>query len=459
MIITALSTSSIFPFLYFMIRDFHIAKREEDISFYAGFIGCSLLVGRFLTSLLWGIVADRYGRKPVMIIGTMAVLIFNATFGLSKSYWMAITSRFLLGACNGVIGPMRAYVTEVCRREHQPLGVSLIMSAWGIGLVIGPAIGGFLAQPAEKFPNVFSQESIFGRFPYFLASLAISIYALFVFVICFWLPVCFLYCVPYRAVVECCLLLISKLLLQETLHSHSAEDKLGFNDVEKSQSTESKSSNSSLTLLRNWPLMSMIIVFSIFQMHDTAYSEVFSLWAVSPRSLGGLSFSTDNVGQALAAAGIGMLSCNLILYPALGISLGPLTVTRTGAVLSILLLTCLPFTTNLRGVTLTLVIDLASILQNMFSCIISIGLFLQQNRAVSQEQRGAANGIALSITSLCNAIGPAIAGTVLSWAQSRQNASFLPGSHMVFFVLNMVKFIGLLMTFKPFLVKPAQEFD
>ncbi|XP_074297270.1 protein ZINC INDUCED FACILITATOR-LIKE 1-like isoform X2 [Silene latifolia] len=433
MIITALSTSSIFPFLYFMIRDFHIAKREEDISFYAGFIGCSLLVGRFLTSLLWGIVADRYGRKPVMIIGTMAVLIFNATFGLSKSYWMAITSRFLLGACNGVIGPMRAYVTEVCRREHQPLGVSLIMSAWGIGLVIGPAIGGFLAQPAEKFPNVFSQESIFGRFPYFLASLAISIYALFVFVICFWLP--------------------------ETLHSHSAEDKLGFNDVEKSQSTESKSSNSSLTLLRNWPLMSMIIVFSIFQMHDTAYSEVFSLWAVSPRSLGGLSFSTDNVGQALAAAGIGMLSCNLILYPALGISLGPLTVTRTGAVLSILLLTCLPFTTNLRGVTLTLVIDLASILQNMFSCIISIGLFLQQNRAVSQEQRGAANGIALSITSLCNAIGPAIAGTVLSWAQSRQNASFLPGSHMVFFVLNMVKFIGLLMTFKPFLVKPAQEFD
>ncbi|XP_074300438.1 protein ZINC INDUCED FACILITATOR-LIKE 1-like [Silene latifolia] len=229
---------------------------------------------------------------------------------------------------------------------------------------------------------------------------------------CFWLPVCSPYCVPYRAVVECFLLLISKLLLQETLHSHSAEDKLGFTDVEKSQSTESKTSNSSLILLRNWPLMSMIIVFSIFQMHDTPYSEVFSLWAVSPRSLGGLSFSTDNVGQALAAAGIGMLSCNLLLYPVLGRSLGPLTVTRTGAVLSILLLTCLPVTTNLRGVTLTLAIDLSSILQNIFSCIISIGLFLQQNRAVSQEQRGAANGIALSITSLCNAIGPAIAGTV-----------------------------------------------
>ncbi|XP_074302760.1 protein ZINC INDUCED FACILITATOR-LIKE 1-like isoform X2 [Silene latifolia] len=198
-----------------------------------------------------------------------ALFVFVICFTQIKQTLMVLSSAtrlsscFQLGACNGIIGPMRAYVTEACRREHQPLGVSLIMSAWGIGLVIGPVIGGFLAQ--------------------------------------------------------------------ETLHSHSAEDKLRFNDVEKSQSTQSKTSNSSLTLLRNWPLMSMIIVFSIFQMHDTAYSEVFSLWAMSPRSLGGLSFSTDNVGQALAAAGIGMLSCNLLLYPVLGSSLGPLTVTRTGA--------------------------------------------------------------------------------------------------------------------------------
>ncbi|TYI26363.1 hypothetical protein ES332_A05G109600v1 [Gossypium tomentosum] len=55
---TALQISSLFPFVYFMIRDFHIAKREEDIGFYAGFVGSSFMVGRALTSLFWGVVAD-----------------------------------------------------------------------------------------------------------------------------------------------------------------------------------------------------------------------------------------------------------------------------------------------------------------------------------------------------------------------------------------------------------------
>ncbi|KAL9451156.1 hypothetical protein AB3S75_012831 [Citrus x aurantiifolia] len=41
---TVLPAASLFPFLYFMIRDFHIAKREEDIRFYAGYVGFSLLV-------------------------------------------------------------------------------------------------------------------------------------------------------------------------------------------------------------------------------------------------------------------------------------------------------------------------------------------------------------------------------------------------------------------------------
>lgn len=171
----ALPISSIFPFLYYMVRDFNIAKREEDVSFYAGFEGSAFMVGRTLTAVLWGIVADRYGRKPVMILSTLAVVIFNTMFGLSSSYWMALSARLLLGAFCGTLGPMRAYATEVSRREHQALGVAMLTSSWGIGLVIGPAIGGYLAQPADKFPSIFSQDSIFGRYPYFLVSLVISV--------------------------------------------------------------------------------------------------------------------------------------------------------------------------------------------------------------------------------------------------------------------------------------------
>lgn len=433
----SLPISSIFPFLYYMVRDFNIAKREEDVSFYAGFEGSAFMVGRTLTAVLWGIVADRYGRKPVMIFSTLSVVIFNTMFGLSTNYWMALTSRFLLGAFCGTLGPMRAYATEVSRREHQALGVAMLSSAWGIGLVIGPALGGYLAQPADKFPSVFSQESIFGRFPYFLVSLVISIFALGVSILCFWLPETLHTCKP-----------ITDGKVQD--HPHDIEDA----DSEKLQDTE----NSWLSLLQNWPLMSTVILYCVFQLHDMAYIEIFSLWTVSPRSVGGLSLATEDVGQALAVAGFGLLFCQLLFYPFLERKLGPITVSRVGAVLSIALLSGYPFFANLRGTTLSIVVDLASALKNVLSISITTGLFLLQNRAVRQHQRGAANGLSLSMMSLCKALGPAGAGSLLSWAQTRQTASFLPGTHMVFFILNVVEFLGLVMTFKPFLARATEEY-
>uniref|UniRef100_A0A6N2KUS6 Major facilitator superfamily (MFS) profile domain-containing protein n=1 Tax=Salix viminalis TaxID=40686 RepID=A0A6N2KUS6_SALVM len=184
----ALPISSLFPFLYFMIRDFHIAEREEDIGYYAGYVGSAFMFGRALTSVLWGMIADRYGRKPVIIFGTVSVVIFNTLFGLSTTFWMAISTRFLLGSLCGILGPMRAYASEVCRKEYQALGMSIISTSWGIGLVIGPALGGFLAQPAEKFPNIFSPHSLFGRFPYLLPCLLISIFSAGVFIVCCLLP-------------------------------------------------------------------------------------------------------------------------------------------------------------------------------------------------------------------------------------------------------------------------------
>ncbi|CAH2080668.1 unnamed protein product [Thlaspi arvense] len=145
-----------------MIRDFHIAEKEEDIGFYAGYVGSSFMLGRALTSVFWGVVADRYGRKPVIILGTSAVVIFNTLFGLSVNFWMAICTRFLLGSLNGLLGPIKAFAVEIFRNEYQALGLSTVSTAWGIGLIIGPALGGFLAQPAEKYPAIFSQDSLFG---------------------------------------------------------------------------------------------------------------------------------------------------------------------------------------------------------------------------------------------------------------------------------------------------------
>ncbi|KAJ1392851.1 MFS transporter superfamily [Sesbania bispinosa] len=361
-----LPVSSLFPFVYFMIKDFNIAEREEDISTYAGYVGSAFMLGRALTSILWGMISDRYGRKPVIIIGVITVVIFNTLFGLSTNLWMAISMRFFLGSLNGSLGPIKAYATEIFREEKQALGLSTVVAAWGVGLVIGPALGGYLAQPVLKYPHLFPKDSFWDKFPYFLPCFIISAFAFAAAIACIWFP-------------------------------------------------------------------------------------VFSLWALSPRRLGGLSFTTNDVGNVLAISGIAIIIYQLTLYPSVQKTCGPVNLARITGALSIPLLQSYPFMTMLSGSTLYLVINIASVLKHIMSETIATGLFLLQNRAVEQHQRGAANGIAMTGMSAFKTIGPAGGGAILTWSQKRINASFLPGTHMVFLALNVVEGLGVLLMFKPFL--------
>ncbi|XP_024018074.1 protein ZINC INDUCED FACILITATOR-LIKE 1 [Morus notabilis] len=433
----ALPISSLFPFIYFMIRDLHIAKREEDVAYYAGYVGAAYMLGRALTSILWGVIADRFGRKPVIIIGTVTVVVFNTLFGLSVNYWMAISTRFLLGSFNGLLGTIKAYASEIFREEYQALGMSTISTAWGIGLIIGPAIGGFFAQPADKYPSIFSKTSFFGRFPYFLPCFCISAFSMGVMILSFWLP--------------------------ETLHKHNGKQRSRSDsfdaletahfptDANESRENTEGDQKSKKSLLKNWPLMSSIIVYCVFALQDMAYIEIFSLWAVSPCKFGGLNYTTDTVGEVLAISGFSLVTFQLFLYPFLEKTFGAILVCRITGVLNILLLAGYPFLASLSGLTLFLVLTVASVARNALSLSLVTGLYILQNRAVDQDQRGAANGLSMTGMSVFKAVGPAGAGALFSWAEKRRDASFLPGTHMVFFVLNVVQTIGVILTFKPFL--------
>nr|CAB3488994.1 unnamed protein product [Digitaria exilis] len=406
----ALPISSLFPFLYFMIRDLNVAKRTEDIGFYAGFVGASFMFGRCLTSTAWGIAADRIGRKPVVVFGIFSVVVFNTLFGLSVSYWMAIATRFLLGALNGLLGPIKAYAIEVCRPEHEALALSLVSTAWGIGLIIGPALGGYLAMPAENFPGVFSPDSLFGRFPYFLPCLCTSIFAAAVLISCIWMP--------------------------ETLHKHKVRENenQSIEALEaplidpKEKVEESGSLDTKKSLFKNWPLMSSIIVYCVFSFHDMAYTEVFSLWAESDKKYGGLSLSSEDVGQVLAVTGASLLVYQLFVYPRINKVLGPIKSSRIAAILCIPILFAYPYMTYLSEPGLSIILNIASVIKNNLSVTIITGTFILQNNAVPQNQRGAANGLSMTAMSFFKAVAPAGAGIVFSWAQKRQHGFLFPGN-------------------------------
>jgi MFS family permease len=66
----------------------------------------------------------------------------------------------------------------VPQRELQPRAFSIMPIVWSLGSIIGPAFGGFFAEPAEQYPKIFGHIEFFKRFPYALPNLILTIFFL-----------------------------------------------------------------------------------------------------------------------------------------------------------------------------------------------------------------------------------------------------------------------------------------
>jgi len=199
MFTNAFSLTVLFPFIGVMVQQLGLTDDPRELGewschprlapackcdplwcfagFYAGYIGAAFMVGRLCTSYLWGLYSDRYGRRPVMLVGMAGMVVFGVGFGLSFNFAWAIAMRVLTGVFNGIVGTAKTMVSELCPEAHQARGMSVITATWGLGLVIGPAVGGLLAFPADTMPSIFPPGGVWSDFPFFLPMLLSSIVA------------------------------------------------------------------------------------------------------------------------------------------------------------------------------------------------------------------------------------------------------------------------------------------
>jgi len=111
--------NSILAYTYAMVKDLHDGD-ETDASFYAGLLVSAYAVAEAMTAMGWGALSDKYGRKPIVLIGLGGVAISSLVFGLAKSYWVALLARFIGGALNGNVAVMQTMVAEMVKKpEHE----------------------------------------------------------------------------------------------------------------------------------------------------------------------------------------------------------------------------------------------------------------------------------------------------------------------------------------------------
>ncbi|CAI6305207.1 unnamed protein product [Periconia digitata] len=165
-----LAFNSILAYSFMMTKDLGIA--DKDAAFFSGLLLSAYAVAEAITALGWGAISDVYGRKPVALIGLAGVAASSIMFGMAKTYWVALLARFIGGALNGNVAIMQTMVAEMVKNpEHEPRAYATQPFVWTLGGIIGSAMGGFLAQPAKYYPNTFSEDGLFGRYPYLLPNL------------------------------------------------------------------------------------------------------------------------------------------------------------------------------------------------------------------------------------------------------------------------------------------------
>ncbi|CAM9838758.1 unnamed protein product [Ectocarpus sp. 8 AP-2014] len=145
--------------------------------YYSSWLLISYTVGGLLSSYPWGIFADRFGRKPVMLIGVCGTGLFSIAFGMSETLAAAMISRFLFGLANSIIPVARIMAVELLGPDKAVVGIALLPGTRAIGSIIGPTIGGQLAQPSIFHPSSFSSTGFFARYPFLLPNLAVAFLA------------------------------------------------------------------------------------------------------------------------------------------------------------------------------------------------------------------------------------------------------------------------------------------
>ncbi len=131
---------------------------ELDISgSTVGYMVSAFAFAQLVLSPLAGRAVDKYGRKPMIIIGLFIFSMSELLFGLGQSVEVLFASRILGGVSAAFIMPaVTAFIADITTNDTRPKALGYMSAAISTGFIIGPGIGGFLADIGTRVPFFFA---------------------------------------------------------------------------------------------------------------------------------------------------------------------------------------------------------------------------------------------------------------------------------------------------------------
>ncbi|KAG4025830.1 hypothetical protein MFRU_049g00010 [Monilinia fructicola] len=447
--------TSVFPYLPEMIESFGVEKK--DVAQWAGITSAVFSLSQCMTAIMWGRASDTFGRKPAILMGLTCTMICSIIWGMSVSLPMAIIARALHGACNGNVGIIRTMVAEmVPEKELQPRAFSIMPLVWSLGSIFGPSFGGFFAQPAQNFPDLFGKNKFFLHFPFALPNLIASFLFMigittgFLFLketleskrnktdlgielgkeiissskaLC-WQPRSKHHSSGHPAYDES-----SESLLRPASASES-DSNTAFEDNYESSKLKRPVSRPSLREVFTRQSVINLIAYTFLALHSVSYDQILPVFMHHPRQIhdptntqlpfkfsGGFGLHSGRIGTIFTLYGVVGCFIQFLIFPPAARKFGVLNCFKACAITFPIICFVTPYTALIASSAHQQFAIFAILVVKSFAVIFAFPccVILLTNSAVSLRILGTLNGFAVSISAVGRAVGPAISGAAFTW--------------------------------------------
>ncbi|KAK2074943.1 hypothetical protein P8C59_009113 [Phyllachora maydis] len=449
--------NSISPYVPAMVASYpEVPDGEEGL--YVGILASAFALAQLATNLLWGYTADKIGRKPVLLLGALCLMLCFAVFGFCTTFAQLIVVHVAMGLFNGNAAVVPTCLGEITNRSNQSRAFIWLPLMYSIGGITGPAVGGLLVRTAERSQYPFLAPNILSAALLLSAAVVLAVY--------FdetleglddeswqWL----------RKALACCGLFRngkptrsrswsarwSIRASRSTVHEDSEGNGSGSDDdadaddghdsrglrqgllgprdgtnsapTENAGDTKLESDQSSaFRQLANRTTVTLLGTYLVFQLSNISFNSLFPIFASAPGPTG-RELGPSTIGLGLSVAGFATILFQIFAFHPIMTRMGNLGTYRL-AILGIAASTALmPLIGHLDDAPLFgigsgkiwLYLELGTIL--VFKNASAVGglssvMLLITNSAPSHETLGTLNGIAQTLSAAGRSVGPLLSG-------------------------------------------------
>ena len=150
-LIDMLAFGMIIPVLPMLVQNFVGGDAARGAQFY-GLFGTAWALMQFIFSPVQGSLSDRFGRRTVILISCTGLGLDFILMALAPNLWWLLLGRVISGIAAASFSTAGAYISDVTPPEKRAASFGIIGAAFGVGFVLGPAVGGMLGAISPRLP-------------------------------------------------------------------------------------------------------------------------------------------------------------------------------------------------------------------------------------------------------------------------------------------------------------------